>query len=71
MAVEGTYMLCFLASGLANWICSLIQVFILIGVLLGIRGGHLLFPVMVMPVPLSITGGEHWSHWLCPQTQQQ
>jgi hypothetical protein len=25
----------------------------------------LLFLVMVMPVPLLITSGEHWSHWLC------
>jgi len=23
--------------------------------------------LMLMPVPLSITGGEHWSHWLYPQ----
>jgi hypothetical protein len=65
MAVEGTYMVVFLASGLANWIYSIIQVFILIGILMGIKGGHLLFLVMVMPVPLLITSGEHWSHWLC------
>jgi len=50
MAVEGTYMMLFLlATGLANWICSFI---ILLGVLLGVRGGHLLVPLRASPLVL-------------------
>jgi hypothetical protein len=45
-------MLFFLATGLANWICSFIQVFILLGVLLGVRGGHLLVPLRASPLVL-------------------